>query len=146
MYSHSPVLPWTQCVVLPWTQCVVLPWTQCVVLPWTQSCVTMDTVLCYHGHSVLCFHGHSVLFYHGHSVLCYHGHNVLCCHGCCPVLFRFTPTQLVDGLLDHSHLLSLVIDLTNTTRYYDPKVGMKTTCHHPCATSTSVHTPLSGHS
>ena len=52
----------------------------------------------------------------------------MCYHGNCPSPRRFTPTQLVDNLLARSHLLSLVIDLTNTTRYYDPKVGMATTC------------------
>ena len=79
--------------------------------------------------------------------LCFHGHRVMCYHGHYLVLSRFTPTQLVDGLLDRSHLLSLVIDLTNTTRYYDPKVGMETVtdesrvciyvCHMP------LHAPLS---
>ena len=50
------------------------------------------------------------------------------CHGHVPYIvpYRFTPTQLVDGLLAKSHLLSLVIDFTNTARYYDPKVSQDT--------------------
>ena len=54
--------------------------------------------------------------------------------------FRFTPTQLVRMLQLKKLNLGLVIDLTNTDRYYSWKVGLAVRCISYCYTCSHLKT------